>query len=106
MSRNFLIEDVVKFRYPLAIIKKIELINDDKGQCLEEIVTLVNKPQLSGQSFLEDKPLSQIPNLNRAGANVTWEGNTDNKNQQWLSSSSYWTITPINPLMVGADIST
>ena len=55
MSKTYPIVDVVRFKYPLAVIKKIELINDDKGECVEEVVTLVNKPQISGRSFLEDR---------------------------------------------------
>ena len=50
MSKPYPIEDVVKFEYPLAVIKKIELKYDDKGQCVEEIVTIVNKTQLSGRA--------------------------------------------------------
>jgi len=89
------LQDVVKFKYPLAIIKKIELLNDDKGQCVEEIVTIVNKPQISGRSFLEDKTQPQIPTLNQASASTNWDNNFDNQvNQQWLSGNSYWTITP------------
>ena len=106
MSKPYPIKDVVRFRYPLTIIKKIELINDDKGQCVEEVVTLVNKHQISGRSFLEDKTQPQIPTLNRVSASVNWDNNSDNQssNQQWLTGNSYWTITPINPVLVGADI--
>ena len=104
MSKRYPIEDVVKFKYLLANIKKIELNNDDKGQCIEEIVTIVNKPQISGQSFLEDNySVSQPPTLNRAATNLAWDSSTENQsNQQWLTNS-YWTITP-TALLVEADI--
>ena len=104
MSKPLPIEDVVKFKYPLAVIKKIELNYDDKGQCVDEIVTIVNKPQLSGRSFLEEPVQQQIPTLNNSSASGNWNNNLGNQSsQQWLSSNSYWTITPLNSILVESE---
>ena len=104
MYKRVPIDDVVKYKYPLANIKKIELTYDEKGCCTEELVTILNNPQISGRSFIDDNySVPQPPTLNRATTNLVWESNSENQsNQQWLANNC-WTTTPAT-VSVGANI--
>ena len=106
MSESYPIVDIVRVKYPLAVIKKIELFYNNIGQCVEEIVTISNNPQATNRSFLEETGQQQIPIVNNSSASGNLHNLGNQSNQQWLSSSNYWTITPLNSILVESETST
>ena len=105
MSDRYPIVDVVRFKYPLAVIKRIELSYNNEGQCVEEIVTISNNPQATNRSFLEEPGQQQIPTVSSFNASGN-HNQVNQSHQQWLTSSNYWAIAPLNSLWVEPDTST
>ena len=105
MSNRYPIIDVVRFKYPLAVIKRIELSYNTEGHCVEEIVTIANNPQATNKSFLEEQVQQQTPTA--SNFNASSSNNQVNQNhQQWITGSNYWALAPLNSLWVEPDSST
>ena len=105
MSNRYPIIDVVRFKYPLAVIKRIELSYNTEGHCVEEIVTIANNPQTTNKSFLEE----QVQQQTTTASNFSASGGSNQVNQnqqQWITGSNYWALAPVNSLWIEPDNST
>ena len=99
MSNRYPIVDVVRFKYPLAVIKRIELSYDTEGTCVEEIVTIANNPQVTNNSFLEEQIQPQTTTASNLGAS-SGSNQVSQNQQQWITSNNYWTLTPLDSVWI------
>ena len=99
MSNRYPIVDVVSFKYPLAVIKRIELSYDTEGHCVEEIVTIANNPQVTNKSFLEEQVQQQTTTASNLGAS-SGSNQVNQNQQQWITSNNYWTLTPVDSVWI------
>ena len=72
---------------------------------MEEVVTIANNPQTTNKSFLEE----QVQQQTTTASNFSASGGSNQVNQnqqQWITSSNYWALAPVNSLWIEPDNST
>ena len=99
MSNRYPIVDVIRFKYPLAVIKRIELSYDTEGHCIEEIITIANNPQVTNKSFLEEQIQQQTTTASNLGAS-SGSNQVSQNQQQWITGNNYWALTPVDSVWI------